>query len=320
MKLLSVAALVTTAAAQSSGPAPAGCTTWFDGCNTCTRTSARGQMTCSMMACFRQGATECRGYAVGYAPASPNADACATSPCLNGGVCQSTASEYSCMCASGFAGVNCGRSAGRPMHPVDPIRPTHPTHPVDPLPPSRCSGCCPAGAACFAPDPPCCAAQQANSGGLEGARCVSGFSEMGIQMPCAAGLTCVRSAGMMCAGTCYGTCSAGNSGPNVYPSRPGQNGGGIRDVCASSPCLNGGRCASRGSRYTCMCQANFLGVNCETSMLAPGTTAGNPACWGGDYTASRCCSNGGNSHNHNGDSACWSGSFNYAFCCASNGH
>ena len=40
-----------------------------------------------------------------------------------------------------------------------------------------------------------------------GAKCVKGFSEMGISMPCKSGLTCVTN-GNMCAGTCYGTCKS----------------------------------------------------------------------------------------------------------------
>ena len=48
----------------------------------------------------------------------------------------------------------------------------------------------------------------ASAGGSEGARCVSGFSESGISMPCAHGLTCIVRPHMPCAGTCYGTCSA----------------------------------------------------------------------------------------------------------------
>eukprot|EP01048_Picozoa_sp_COSAG05_P003607 COSAG05_NODE_171_length_15032_cov_41.734561_2_plen_199_part_00 len=48
------------------------------------------------------------------------------------------------------------------------------------------------------------------SGGVRGARCVKGFSESGIKMPCASGLQCVVPADMMCAGTCYGRCAGGH--------------------------------------------------------------------------------------------------------------
>ena len=40
----------------------------------------------------------------------------------------------------------------------------------------------------------------------QGSKCVHGFSEQGISMPCSRGLKCVAPATQMCAGTCYGTC------------------------------------------------------------------------------------------------------------------
>ena len=50
---------------SSAGP-PEGCTTWFDGCNTCGRDTSDAPMMCTMMACLQNGATECRGWAAGY--------------------------------------------------------------------------------------------------------------------------------------------------------------------------------------------------------------------------------------------------------------
>ena len=46
--------------------APEGCTTWFDGCNTCQRDGPTGRMGCTMMYCFAPAPSECRGWAVGY--------------------------------------------------------------------------------------------------------------------------------------------------------------------------------------------------------------------------------------------------------------
>ena len=48
------------------------------------------------------------------------------------------------------------------------------------------------------------------SGGVAGSRCVKGFSESGIKMPCARGLQCVVQPNTMCAGTCYGRCAGGH--------------------------------------------------------------------------------------------------------------
>ena len=49
----------------ADGSAPASCTTWFDGCNTCTRDRANGPLSCTMMYCFTSGTPECRGWAAG---------------------------------------------------------------------------------------------------------------------------------------------------------------------------------------------------------------------------------------------------------------
>lgn len=44
-----------------------------------------------------------------------------------------------------------------------------------------------------------------------GARCASGMCEDPTNCPqCAGGMTCNVPSGMMCAGTCYGTCSNGH--------------------------------------------------------------------------------------------------------------
>ena len=53
-----------------------------------------------------------------------------------------------------------------------------------------------------------CHDETASAGGSEGARCVSGFSESGISMPCAHGLTCVVRSDTVSMDTNYGTCAA----------------------------------------------------------------------------------------------------------------
>lgn len=62
------------------------------------------------------------------------------------------------------------------------------------------SACVPCGA--LAPLPALIAGQ--------GQRCAVGFCEDGNCPACATGLTCVVPKGMMCAGTCFGTCSLGH--------------------------------------------------------------------------------------------------------------
>ena len=60
-----VATVDTGAPLPADGSAPAACTTWFDGCNTCTREGAGGPLACTMMYCFTSGTPECRGWAAG---------------------------------------------------------------------------------------------------------------------------------------------------------------------------------------------------------------------------------------------------------------
>ena len=39
------------------------------------------------------------------------------------------------------------------------------------------------------------------------------------------------------------------------------------DACAAAPCQNGGVCTAMGTSYVCMCQAEYLGANCERSTM-----------------------------------------------------
>ena len=43
----------------------------------------------------------------------------------------------------------------------------------------------------------------------------------------------------------------------------------VTDVCASSPCHNGGYCedSSTPPYYTCQCNGGYTGVNCEEGMF-----------------------------------------------------
>ncbi len=36
--------------------------------------------------------------------------------------------------------------------------------------------------------------------------------------------------------------------------------------CDSSPCLHGGRCHDDIAKYTCTCEAEYTGVNCENKI------------------------------------------------------
>ncbi|MBP9668726.1 MAG: peptidoglycan-binding protein [Candidatus Pacebacteria bacterium] len=51
--------------------APAQCRVWFDGCNTCSRTSPGGMMACTMMYCFAPSQPVCREYFDGSSSNKP---------------------------------------------------------------------------------------------------------------------------------------------------------------------------------------------------------------------------------------------------------
>ena len=36
------------------------------------------------------------------------------------------------------------------------------------------------------------------------------------------------------------------------------------DECASTPCMNGGTCVDGQDSYTCACDSENTGINCET--------------------------------------------------------
>ncbi|XP_018058154.1 PREDICTED: protocadherin-like wing polarity protein stan [Atta colombica] len=54
------------------------------------------------------------------------------------------------------------------------------------------------------------------------------------------------------------------------------------NLCYSNPCMNGGICHRREGGYSCICQPDFTGVNCEISMnrdaCSPGICKGDSQC------------------------------------------
>ena len=50
------------------------------------------------------------------------------------------------------------------------------------------------------------------------------------------------------------------------------------DMCYSNPCQNQGSCVSKEGGYTCVCQDNFVGVNCEISLLDDSCSRATDVC------------------------------------------
>ena len=57
-------------------------------------------------------------------------DMCMSSPCLNGGLCQSYDGVYTCLCPSDYTGANC--ETQMEYHPLDPVISVDPGFAIDP--------------------------------------------------------------------------------------------------------------------------------------------------------------------------------------------
>jgi hypothetical protein len=119
--------------------------------------------------------------------------------------------------------------------------------------PAECNGCCPPGAACFAPDPPCCAAQaQPEPACTQGTDCGGQvWNDCGSSCPSICGEPDPMMCNMMCNqayecpfGECFneatGACEAGGGGgggtlpPGIAAGRPFLNAAKLAPVKAVS--------------------------------------------------------------------------------------
>ena len=82
-----------TVGGASSGGIPSGCTSWYDGCNTCGVAGGVKGM-CTKMACLRQGTPFCQAYASGKTCTSPTSCTGGSTsppppppPCAQGSLC-----------------------------------------------------------------------------------------------------------------------------------------------------------------------------------------------------------------------------------------
>ena len=184
-------------------------------------------------------------------PTCPDADECASSPCMNKGSCtESTRNKtvaidrYLCTCAAGYAGTRCQTD-------------------IDECASSPCLN----GATCMdsstkgskvAADAFGCKCTSAFNGG----RCRD-FDECS-RTPCKQGGTCTESDSdkRIAIGNYSCACLSGLVGKSCEVDV---------DDCASSPCINGGKCIDARNRYACSCGSN-RGGHCEVK--PPAAVAG----------------------------------------------
>lgn len=151
---------------------------------------------------------------------------CSANPCQNGGMCQSRGGNYSCVCTSGYFGINC-------------------TMPVNPCSSSTCMN----GGTCVA------------TGGSFACSCSSGYTGSICEVPiatcndnpCANGATCIPQApdGFTCA------CASGFTGVTCLQDI---------DECLLSPCQYGGTCTNAIGSFTCSCPTSYTGPLCSSAI------------------------------------------------------
>lgn len=162
----------------------------------------------------------------GTAGANCEIQPCSANPCQNGGICQSSGGNYSCVCTSGYFGTNC-------------------TMPLNPCSNSTCMN----GGTCL------------GMGGSFTCSCSSGYTgsicEVPIttcnNYPCANGATCIPQApdGFTCA------CASGFTGVTCLQDI---------NECLLSPCQNGGTCANSIGSFACSCPASYTGPLCSSTV------------------------------------------------------
>ncbi|XP_076446580.1 protocadherin Fat 1-like isoform X2 [Babylonia areolata] len=162
-------------------------------------------------------------------------NACSSSPCLNGGVCQTSGlNSYICVCRGRFKGDKCETDP-------DPCQ-DFPCHNQGLC---RVDGESPNSYTCRC------------SGNLLGMRCTYGINCR--PNPCQHGGTCIEGP---TSALCH--CAPGFAG--LYCDK-------TMEACDSAPCVNGGVCQGlSGGRFHCNCSLGYTGRQCEEVDLSPITS------------------------------------------------
>ncbi|NXX23681.1 CRUM1 protein, partial [Podargus strigoides] len=196
------------------------------------------------------------------------ADVCASSPCLNAGVCEDLFNAFSCACSAGWGGLLCESN-------IDDCQSSPCVHGdcVDAVADFQCE--------CFRGfiGKKCdinvddCVRHQC----LNGATCIDGVYGYSCKCPpqysgphcelsllrrwpfppeqCGENFTCLN--GGKCVSESWGancTCRPGFTGRNCQINI---------NECDPNPCQNGGTCQDSENKYECLCSASYTGERCD---------------------------------------------------------
>jgi hypothetical protein len=169
---------------------------------------------------------------------------CSSSPCRNGGSCTNVGNTFQCQCLSGFQGVICETSTS-----------------------SNCyTSPCLNGGTCLL------------NGNTYQCLCSSGYTGAKCENPPVSANTLCDLNPNLCK---QGSTCVSNATSIRCICRPGTEGQLCDKVTSSScsvsdPCLNDGGCYYDGTGYVCSCPTPYTGPKCETNMNGAGACAANP--------------------------------------------
>uniref|UniRef100_A0A8C5L610 Protein crumbs homolog 2 n=1 Tax=Jaculus jaculus TaxID=51337 RepID=A0A8C5L610_JACJA len=209
-------------------------------------------------------------------------DECASAPCLHGGSCLDGVGSYRCVCAPGYAGASCQLDVDECQS--QPCAHGGVCHDLVNGFRCDCADTGYEGARCEQEVLECASAPCAHNAscldGLGSFRCLCwpGFSGDRCEVdedecaaePCRNGGQCLQRSDPALYGDAQavlpGTFSFHHAGGFLCRCPPGFAGddcGVDVDECASSPCLNGGRCQDLPNGFQCHCFDGYTGLTCQ---------------------------------------------------------